>query len=55
MLQYQIRNGFTNRCLPINSNALVLLDEPKEGSDENSSVSLVKTGLVIQNYFNATD
>lgn len=29
----------------------MLLDELKAGSDENSSVILVKAGLVIQNYF----
>lgn len=51
MLKYQTGNGFTNRYLPMNSNALVLLDGPKEGSDGNSSIGLVKPGLVIQNYF----
>lgn len=54
-LKYKIGNGFTNRYLPINSNALVLLDASKEGSDENisdeGSISLVKARLVIQNYF----
>lgn len=28
----------------------MLLDAPKEGSDENSSISLVNASLVIQNY-----
>lgn len=51
MFKYQIENGFTNRYFLISSNTIVLLDEPKEGSDEDSSISLAKAGLVIQNYF----
>lgn len=50
MLRCQTGNGFTNRYLPIYGNALVLLDAPKEGRDENSSISLVNASLVIQNY-----
>lgn len=51
MLKYQIDYGFTNRYLPISSNTLVLLDEPKEGCDESNSISFLKAGLVIQYYF----